>query len=117
MTLRVDSTTEPRTRITRKLDVIAPVYVGGLPAVYEPTDNVTRESFKGCLREFHLNDEYHNLLNSKSMMGIRQCYQTVESAVYFKLGAHAVYGKYIKHIMKHEINTSIDQNLLTRSLL
>ena len=83
----------PSTRITKKLDVIAPVYVGGLPRAYRVGPNVESESYKGCMREFRLNGVYEDLLNSKALMGIRQCYEQVEHGVYFSYGAHAIYGE------------------------
>ena len=88
----------PSTRITKKLDVIAPVYVGGLPKAYTVGSNVEAESYKGCMREFSLNGIYQDLLNSKALMGIRQCYQEVEHGVYFSYGAHAVYGEKMTYI-------------------
>ncbi len=42
ITLQVDDLAATVGRITRKVDVIAPLYVGGLPAVYSSRDGVVR---------------------------------------------------------------------------
>ena len=109
-------------RITRKVDVIAPLYVGGLPAVYTIREGVVcvlhcrqksyqklsysckcyslffsvlqiGESFKGCMRQFELNNKSIDLANSKAIMGVRQCFSDFEPGVHFDGYGYAIYGK------------------------
>ncbi|CAH1775237.1 unnamed protein product [Owenia fusiformis] len=91
VTLKVDNGAEKQDKIARKIDVQAPMYVGGLPEIYELRSGLEPESFKGCMRKFVLNDEKIDLANSKSIMGIGSCYETTEKGVYFNGDAYAIY--------------------------
>ncbi len=50
------------------------------------------ESFKGCMRNFHLNNKEQDLANSKAIMGVRNCYAKFEAGVHFDGFAYAIYG-------------------------
>ena len=54
------------------------------------------ESFKGCVREFHLNDKFVDVANSKAIMGVRQCFSKFEPGVHFDGYGYAIFCKYPK---------------------
>ena len=89
----MDSDPPTKAAITRKVPVIAPMYVGGLPLFYDAQEGLVSESFKGCLRGLELNKNLVDVANSKSIMGVRPCFATNEPGVHFDGYGYAVYGK------------------------
>lgn len=45
------------------------------------------------MREFYLNGRHVDIINSLAIMGVRQCYKTVEEGVHFDSFGYAVYCK------------------------
>ena len=103
-TIRVQVDMDPVTSapITRKVLITAPMYVGGLPFFYEPTVGLVSESFKGCLRQFELNNNLVDLANSKAIMGVRPCFSRSEPGVHFDGYGYAVFGKCCVNKVIHE---------------
>ena len=50
------------------------------------------ESFKGCMRDFRLNDKPIVLSEAPSVMGVRRCFENVEAGAYFSGYGYAQYG-------------------------
>jgi len=53
-----------------------------------------KESFKGCVKDFDLNGHPVDILNSKAIMGVKQCYSKSERGVHFDGYGYAVFGEY-----------------------
>lgn len=91
--MQIDSYPIATAPIMRKVPVIAPMYVGGLPLFYEAQEPLVSESFKGCLRQMELNNNMVDVANSKSIMGVRPCFADNEPGVHFDGYGYAVYSK------------------------
>lgn len=61
------------------------------------------ESFKGCMRSFYLNSKTVDLVNSKAVMGVRQCFSRFEPGVHFDGYGYAVFGKIVHQHCKWQI--------------
>jgi len=53
------------------------------------------ESFKGCIQDVFLNGKPVDVLNSLKIMGVRQCFSTIEPGVHFDSYGFAVYGLFV----------------------
>ncbi|XP_013397032.1 laminin subunit alpha-2 isoform X2 [Lingula anatina] len=78
-------------RIANKIDVLAPMYVGGLPRGYNMRMGLVPDSLKGCVRGFRLNSQKVDLIQSKAIMGVSTCNKYYEKGVYFSGYAYGIY--------------------------
>ena len=84
------------TKVRRKLALKNPIYIGGIPErLNEITDNylnTMRESFKGCLKNFHINEEYVDLATGL-MYNVSECFTRIEKGAYFPGDGFAIFGR------------------------
>lgn len=99
LSLSVDRTVlVESSKVRRKLPLKSPVYVGGVPdfdPLNETNDlnalDLTREGFKGCLKELHINREYVDLW-SGLMDNVSACLASIEKGAHFGGRAFAIFG-------------------------
>ena len=97
MSLGVDRTVlVESSKVRRKLPLKSPVFIGGVPeGLNEINDlndiDILRESFKGCLKNVHINQEYVDL-SSGLMHNVSECFTRIEKGAYFGGQGFAVFG-------------------------
>lgn len=83
------------TKVRRKLSLKSPIYIGGIPEglneITENNLNIMRESFKGCLKNVHINQQNVDL-SSGLMHNISECFTRIEKGAYFAGDGFAVFG-------------------------
>ncbi len=104
--LRVDNNNiVETTKVRRKIALRSPVYIGGVPEGFNgfnDNDNkLIRESFKGCLKNFNINNQYVDLAGGL-MHNVSECYTRIEKGAYFAGDGFAVFGN-IKYVFKQQI--------------
>ncbi|GBM16550.1 Laminin subunit alpha-1 [Araneus ventricosus] len=91
LSFRVDDKKKPLTlKVRRRLTLRSPLYVGGVPEEMEAIHKVVMESFKGCIRNFHLNGKYLDIASGE-LQNVGHCFQTIEPGAYFSGDAYAIY--------------------------
>ncbi|XP_055956666.1 laminin subunit alpha-2 isoform X2 [Patella vulgata] len=80
----VDGVETRQGRIRAKLDIDAPIYIGGLPDDFEHSNTeVVRNSLRGCMKNLIINKDQIDLADTKIISGVGQCYRDVEKGAYF----------------------------------
>ncbi|KAF8792889.1 Laminin subunit alpha-1 like protein [Argiope bruennichi] len=91
LSFRVDDKKKPLSlKVRRRLTLRSPLYVGGVPEEMEAIHKVVMESFKGCIRNFHLNGKYLDIASGE-LQNVGHCFQTIEPGAYFSGDAFAIY--------------------------
>ncbi|XP_054719082.1 laminin subunit alpha-1-like [Uloborus diversus] len=95
LTFYVDSNAKSgglKMKVRRRLALRSPLYVGGVPEDMGDIHKVVLESFKGCIRNFHLNGKYLDIAREE-LQHVGQCFSTIEPGAYFPGDAYAIYDK------------------------
>ncbi|ESP05355.1 hypothetical protein LOTGIDRAFT_227981 [Lottia gigantea] len=93
----IDNRETKRTRIRAKLDIDAPIYIGGLPNNFDlKTDQVVRNSIRGCVKNVYINKDLIDLSDTKIISGVGQCYKDVERGAYFSRSSWGAYRKNVR---------------------
>ncbi|GFV46525.1 laminin subunit alpha-1 [Trichonephila clavipes] len=88
---RVDSKKKGLTmKVRRRVTLRSPMYVGGAPEEMEAIQKVVMESFKGCIRNFHLNGNYLDIASGE-LQNVGHCFSTIEPGAFFSGDAYAIY--------------------------
>ncbi|GIZ05374.1 putative extracellular matrix glycoprotein laminin subunit beta [Caerostris extrusa] len=91
LVFRVDSKKKGQTlKVRRRLTLRSPMYVGGAPEEIEAIHKVVMESFKGCIRNFHLNSKYLDIASGE-LQNVGHCFSTIEPGAFFSGDAFAIY--------------------------
>ncbi|GIX95697.1 laminin subunit alpha-1, partial [Caerostris darwini] len=91
LVFRVDSKKKGQTlKVRRRLTLRSPMYVGGAPEEIEAIHKVVMESFKGCIRNFHLNGKYLDIASGE-LQNVGHCFSTIEPGAFFSGDAFAIY--------------------------
>ncbi|XP_064605903.1 laminin subunit alpha-2-like [Liolophura sinensis] len=94
ISLEVDKGPVLRGGIPRRLNVTAPMYVGGLPREYKVRQGLVSHSVRGCLRRFIVNDGLFHLKNASVVSGVGPCYSKVERGAYFNGYSYGVFDQH-----------------------
>jgi len=94
--LRVDNNQIVETaKVRRKIALRNPIYIGGIPEGFnglnDYDENIIRESFKGCIKNFHINKEYVDLAGGL-MHNVSECFTRIEKGAYFAGDGFAIFG-------------------------
>lgn len=81
-------------RVRRKLPLRSPIYIGGIPeGLNNIDDNLIQESFKGCIKNFHIGHQYIDLA-SGMLHNISECFSKIEKGAYFAGDGYAIFGNH-----------------------
>ena len=89
--LQVDKNTK-RIPIKRKLNINAPVFVGGVSEELRQRPELVQHSLRGCLKNYYINDQMILIKDAKIVKGVTKCYVNVEPGVYFTGSAYGIIG-------------------------
>ncbi|VDI10069.1 laminin, alpha 1/2 [Mytilus galloprovincialis] len=87
--LQVDKNTK-RIPIKRKLNINAPVFVGGVSEELRQRPELVQHSLRGCLKNYYINDQMILIKDAKIVKGVTKCYVNVEPGVYFTGSAYGI---------------------------
>ena len=91
--LQVDSNSK-KSPIKRKLNIDAPVFVGGVSEKLKPHPELVQHSVRGCLRNYYINDQIILIRDARIVKGVTKCYVNVESGVYLPGSAYGIVGRF-----------------------
>lgn len=80
--IQVDGNTK-KEPIKRKLNIDAPVFVGGVKFDLSKRPELVQHSIRGCLRNFYINNQIILIKDAEIVKGVTKCYVNVEPGVYF----------------------------------
>lgn len=92
MTLEVDDKPALKLRVHRRLPFRSPLYVGGISQGLPVPEELVKESFRGCIRNFSLNQRPIDLAGGEAHT-IGQCFNAIEPGAFFPGDAYAVYAE------------------------
>ncbi|KAG1688578.1 Laminin subunit alpha-2 [Nymphon striatum] len=82
-----------KTRVRKRLYLQPTFYVASFPEYFiQETKSVVTETFKGCIRNFKLNDKFLDLASGK-VTNVGQCFSKIEAGSYFGGDAYAIFSK------------------------
>ncbi|KAL3223356.1 hypothetical protein MRX96_027607 [Rhipicephalus microplus] len=88
--LSVDDKAALKLQVHRRMPFRGPLYVGGIASGLSVPEDLVKESFKGCIRNFNVNSRSVDLASGKSQ-GVGQCFTNIELGAFFQGDAYAVY--------------------------
>ncbi|KAL1455820.1 hypothetical protein MTO96_043598, partial [Rhipicephalus appendiculatus] len=88
--LSVDDKAALKLQVHRRMPFRGPLYVGGIASGLSVPEDLVKESFKGCIRNFNVNSRSVDLASGKSQ-GVGQCFANIELGAFFQGDAYAVY--------------------------
>ncbi|CAN7938715.1 unnamed protein product, partial [Ixodes hexagonus] len=102
LSLEVDEKPALRLQVHKRLPFRGPLHVGGIAEGVPVPEGLTRESFKGCIRNFNLNGQMVDLAKGESR-GIGLCFATIEPGAFLQGDAYAVYDERFNMDQKLEV--------------
>ncbi|XP_075525225.1 wing blister isoform X1 [Dermacentor variabilis] len=90
LTLSVDDKAALMLQVHKRMHFRSPLYVGGIASSLSVPEDLVKESFKGCIRNFNVNNRYVDLASGESN-GVGQCFANIEPGAFFQGDAYAVY--------------------------
>ncbi|KAM7282581.1 laminin subunit alpha-1 [Ixodes scapularis] len=108
ISLEVDDKPALKLQVHKRLPFRGPLHVGGIAKGVSVPEELKRESFKGCIRNFNLNGQMVDLAKGESR-GIGVCFATIEPGALFEGDAYAVYGE------RFNVNDKLDVRLEFRT--
>ncbi|XP_029841229.2 laminin subunit alpha-1 [Ixodes scapularis] len=108
LSLEVDDKPALKLQVHKRLPFRGPLHVGGIAKGVSVPEELKRESFKGCIRNFNLNGQMVDLAKGESR-GIGVCFATIEPGALFEGDAYAVYGE------RFNVNDKLDMRLEFRT--
>lgn len=90
--LQVDKNTK-KAAIKRKLNIDAPVFIGGASAELRQHPELVQHSVRGCLRNYYINNQMILIKDAKIVKGVTKCYINVEPGVYLSGDSYGIIGK------------------------
>lgn len=93
---KTDQKTSAQMKLPKKIAASNIFWVGGLPEtpLKLPSELIMKiEPFKGCLRQFLINNATQDLAKPGKHLHVGQCFPKVERGSYFPGDAYAVYSK------------------------
>ncbi|XP_071118715.1 laminin subunit alpha-2-like [Haliotis cracherodii] len=110
--LKVENENRIKESIARRLDIAAPMYVGGLPDTYPSSvENLVPHSLRGCLRKFTINGEVIDIADTKVISGVGPCNKNVEPGASFQGNSWGIYsqafhiGEFLKISLEFRTNS------------
>lgn len=89
-------------KLPRRINAANLMYVGGLSdnSLTLPSELLSKlEEFKGCIRQFKVNNTTQDLAKPGRHFNVGQCFPKVEKGSYFPGDAYAIYSEYIAYLL------------------
>lgn len=96
--IQVDGNTK-KEPIKRKLNIDAPVFVGGVKFDLSKRPELVQHSIRGCLRNFYINNQIILIKDAEIVKGVTKCYVNVEPGVYFPGSGYGIIGMYLSMVV------------------